>query len=31
MNLLASGVPDLWSARLAPIMKQKIIFDGDER
>ena len=31
MNLPASGVSDLWSARLPPIMKKKIIFDGDER
>ena len=31
INLPASGVSDLWSARLPPIMKKKIIFDGDER
>ena len=31
MNLPAWGVSDLWSARLPPIMRKKIIFDGDER
>ena len=31
MNLPALGVSDLWRAPLPPIMKKKIIFDGDDR
>ncbi len=31
MTLRPSGVSDLWSGRLPPILKKKIIFDGDRR